>query len=83
MQCKNCERENPSAARFCEHCGVVLTATCPRCGYEAEPSARFCHQCGQSLGSVSEAASADITKTELHEQPGPETVLWSPLHTCL
>ncbi|UTW12345.1 adenylate/guanylate cyclase domain-containing protein [Marinobacterium rhizophilum] len=79
MQCKNCERENPSAARFCEHCGVVLTATCPRCGYEAEPSARFCHQCGHPLGLVSEAASADITKTEPHEEPGPETVLWSPL----
>src|ERR1700733_15442717 len=51
MPCPSCKSDNPSAARFCEQCGIPLEVKCPRCGATVSTGARFCGACGNQLTS--------------------------------
>lgn len=49
--CPGCHAANPLEARFCQQCGIALSAAaCPRCAEPTAPGARFCSQCGSPLG---------------------------------
>ena len=61
-KCPKCNADNPSAAKFCENCGNILSGNkneatqstdlkfCPDCGSSIEPDASFCANCGSSFG---------------------------------
>jgi class 3 adenylate cyclase len=49
--CPLCRRENPPGARFCNHCGVRLDASCAACGQSNPPGSKFCNGCGTPLGA--------------------------------
>jgi hypothetical protein len=52
MQCPQCQRENPSHANFCLHCGTRLVTVCPQCQQVLPPDAKFCLACGHALTAV-------------------------------
>ena len=41
MQCPQCQRENPTHANFCLHCGTRLATVCPQCQQVLPPDAGF------------------------------------------
>jgi len=49
MICPHCQRENPTAARFCMNCGAELILYCDSCKTELPHGARFCMHCGQPV----------------------------------
>ncbi|MFE3445417.1 SPFH domain-containing protein [Nocardia sp. NPDC059180] len=52
--CSACATENPTAARFCMHCGQQLARRprhCSSCGAELVAAAKFCGDCGSPAGS--------------------------------
>jgi class 3 adenylate cyclase/tetratricopeptide (TPR) repeat protein len=55
--CPQCRGENPPGARFCNHCGHRLDATCAACGQSNPPGSKFCNGCGSRLGAA-DASSA-------------------------
>src|SRR2546427_143423 len=58
MRWPQCQRENPSGARFCLQCGRSLLADCAACGQPLPEGAKFCMQCGAAVGRSSSAATA-------------------------
>lgn len=55
MKCAACESENGGDARFCQHCGSVLTSpatrvACVACGAASTSNATFCVACGHKHG---------------------------------
>src|SRR6266849_4071404 len=67
MDCPRCGTENPSGAKFCRGCGVLLDAICPACKHSNLPGSRFCNECGHQLLSdaqVPSGASAPPTPAQ-------------------
>ncbi len=58
MQCPRCRQENRPHARFCQECGVRITAGCSACGTELPTGAKFCLQCGAPVAIASASAPA-------------------------
>ena len=54
--CPECRGENPPGARFCNHCGHRLDATCASCGQSNPPGSKFCNGCGGQLGAPTTSA---------------------------
>jgi hypothetical protein len=46
MQCAQCQRENPSQAKFCRGCGHRFAPRCGECGTELALDDGFCMECG-------------------------------------
>jgi len=46
-----------ASGRFCEHCGVALSAACRECGNPLPKGARFCNMCGATAAPPSTAAT--------------------------
>ena len=46
MKCAHCLQDNTATAKFCEHCGSLLSRACAACGSQLSASANFCSQCG-------------------------------------
>ena len=57
--CPQCQGENPPGARFCNHCGHRLDATCASCGHANPPGSTFCNGCGGRLGAA-DSGSATV-----------------------
>jgi len=51
VRCPSCGTDNRADARFCEQCGIRLSAMCGGCGAALRPSARFCDKCGTPVGA--------------------------------
>src|SRR6266540_6162041 len=49
MTCSQCQRENPTGARFCNACGTKLELSCLHCDHLNPPGSRFCNDCGAPL----------------------------------
>jgi predicted ATPase/class 3 adenylate cyclase/DNA-binding winged helix-turn-helix (wHTH) protein len=49
--CPACQHENPSEAKFCNACGVLLSHLCSACGAANPPGAAFCNACATPLVS--------------------------------
>lgn len=47
--CAKCGGSNRKDAKFCDHCGAVLSIFCPTCGRPNAPDAAFCDECGKPL----------------------------------
>jgi len=56
--CPQCRGENPPGARFCNHCGHRLDATCAACGQSNPPGSSFCNGCGSRLGAADASSAA-------------------------
>ena len=69
MPCPQCQQENPSAAKFCLHCGTRLALVCPNCQQILPPAARFCMACGQALTASPPPAIQDAP-AELYAYSG-------------
>ncbi len=55
VQCRHCDRSNPSSRRFCGGCGQSLWEICPQCKAECPADERFCGSCGTDiLGELSQ-----------------------------
>ena len=52
MNCRNCAREIPAAAKFCPECGARTSASCAACGVELLEGAKFCAECGAAQALV-------------------------------
>ena len=50
IKCSECGKELPPDARFCNGCGVKLSAKCSKCGTYVTEDAKFCLQCGAKVG---------------------------------
>ncbi|MGQ9493840.1 MAG: zinc ribbon domain-containing protein [Anaerolineae bacterium] len=48
-RCPSYNRFVPVGAKFCDHCGAALPATCSRCGRAVRPRAKFCDSCGAPI----------------------------------
>lgn len=46
-----------ASGRFCEHCGVALSAACRECGNPLPRGARFCNMCGATAAPPTTAAA--------------------------
>ncbi len=57
MVCTSCGTDNAPGSRFCNRCGIRLSATCAACGASNAPDAVFCNQCGARLSAQASAAS--------------------------
>jgi type IV pilus assembly protein PilM len=55
LQCRHCQRSNPSSRRFCGGCGESLWETCPQCKAECPSDEQYCGSCGADiLGELSQ-----------------------------
>lgn len=54
MECSSCQKQIPSNAKFCLHCGepVPMPSNCPNCNTTVSPGAKFCMNCGTKLDSA-------------------------------
>jgi class 3 adenylate cyclase/tetratricopeptide (TPR) repeat protein len=52
MTCPRCQARSREGARFCEHCGVSLSAICAQCGAPLGERASFCGACGAPLAAA-------------------------------
>src|SRR6266545_98980 len=75
MQCRSCQTDNPSANRFCDHCGAPLDARCPQCNAVLRAGARFCGACGHSLAPAHAAAAAVVAG-----MPARSVASYTPKH---
>ncbi|HSU16884.1 double zinc ribbon domain-containing protein [Longimicrobium sp.] len=50
-----------ASGRFCEHCGVALSAACRECGNPLPKGARFCNMCGATAAPPATAATRSST----------------------
>ncbi len=57
VSCRECGRDNPEGAKFCNSCGAPLLQPCPSCGTPNAPDARFCSECGTPLGEMRPSAA--------------------------
>jgi type IV pilus assembly protein PilM len=65
VQCRHCERSNPSSRRFCGGCGQSLWETCPQCKAECPADERYCGSCGADiLGELSQQSQQYQTKLD-------------------
>ncbi len=51
MQCRRCQHENSSRAKFCEECAAPLARTCSNCGTQVSPTAKFCPECASPVNT--------------------------------
>jgi class 3 adenylate cyclase/tetratricopeptide (TPR) repeat protein len=56
MGCAACGADNPPGAKFCNGCGVPLSAACVSCGHSNAPGSRFCNECGHALAAESRSS---------------------------
>jgi len=75
MICPSCDRESPSDARFCMHCGSALARSCSSCGTELPNEARFRMQCGQAV-----TAAEPVVATAPASLPEPTPRAYTPKH---
>ena len=47
--CRVCGTLNPSAARRCMNCGLILGRQCPVCAHVNPPGADHCEECASPL----------------------------------
>jgi class 3 adenylate cyclase/tetratricopeptide (TPR) repeat protein len=73
MRCPACGAENPTGAKFCDHCRAAFAAACPGCGRPNRPGARFCNECGVPL-----AGAAEVGAPPQPPPAAPET--YTPRH---
>lgn len=59
MKCPECNKSNPSEAKFCAECGSKLTLRCSRCNTPVVYGAKFCIECGSPVGSVPTAGLSE------------------------
>ena len=57
MKCPNCNKEIPSEAKFCLHCGTKVevdasTIDCPSCHARIPKDSKFCPDCGNAIDSL-------------------------------
>jgi class 3 adenylate cyclase/tetratricopeptide (TPR) repeat protein len=64
--CPQCRGENPPGARFCNHCGHRLDATCAACGQSNPPGSKFCNGCGGRLGAPEANAPARFVSPDTY-----------------
>ncbi len=60
MQCRQCQHDNPSGAKFCLDCGTVLVRRCSHCQADLALGANFCGACGAALGGAATAAEPRV-----------------------
>lgn len=51
IKCPQCEKEQPSDAKFCGNCGNNLRGTCENCGEVIPLDSKFCNFCGKPAKS--------------------------------
>jgi hypothetical protein len=51
-ECKNCRKQNPNSAQFCDDCGSEFMKECTKCGKQNPEDARFCEYCGKTFISI-------------------------------
>lgn len=49
LNCRECGRGVPRAAKFCPHCGESLSCPNPNCDAKPSMNGRFCDECGWDL----------------------------------
>src|SRR5262247_1581281 len=94
MQCRRCQQENPSPAKFCLECGAPLALRCANCGRQLPVGTKFCFECATPVSasgatprpvSPESAAAPHLADTILGSKPALEgerkqvTVLFADL----
>ncbi len=64
--CPQCQSENPNTNKFCQHCGISLTAiVCPECKTNVSLSEENCQNCGAEIGTVWQAIISGTRELKL------------------
>lgn len=63
ITCRGCQKENPSARRFCGHCGAQLWDACGKCNAEVPVDEKFCGICGVNLHETVHTELTQATAT--------------------
>lgn len=64
--CPQCQSENPNTNKFCQHCGISLTAiVCPECRNNVSLSEENCQNCGAEIGTVWQAIISGTRELKL------------------